>query len=234
MKKIILFFVIVLLLAVGTLTYLGLVPQLSKYVVKPKDLGITADPTFITTYEPKIHFRNELPSGVVPTGREGVFSGTTKVDEKLTSVEASSILSEWKHRSPSLPIRDVQVRFNPDGSSEISGILEIDTAVSLAKNLGYSDEDIDTAKSYAKYVSGDLPFYVKGTAGVKNNQVTISPSSFELGRVGIPSSITGPAAKAVEDVIERRLRQVGGIDIQSIEIDSGSLHFAGTIPSAIK
>jgi hypothetical protein len=234
MKKLLIFILLLVLIPVGVLAYLGLVPGISKYIAKPVDLGIKVDPTYTNTLEQKINFKNELPGGVVPAGREGIFSGSIKVDELVTSAAATSILAHWKSRSPSLPIRDVQVRFNQDGTAEVSGILEIATAISVAKTLGYSDSDIEKGKSYAQYVSGDLPFYVKGVAGATNNQITINPSDFQLGKVKVPESITTPAAKVVEDVIERRIKQVGGIDLQSIKMGSGSLQFTGTVPSSIK
>ena len=234
MKKLFIFILLLALIPVGILSYLGFVPGVSKYVSKPVDLGVKVDPAYTSSLEQKINFKNELPGGVVPVGRDGVFSGSIKVDEQVSSVQATSILAQWKHRSPSLPIRDVQVRFNQDGTAEVSGILEINTAISVAKTLGYSDSDIEKGKSYAKYVSGDLPFYVKGVAGATSNQISINPSEFQLGKVTVPESITTPAAKVVEDVIERRIKQVGGIDLQSIKIGSGSLQYVGTVPSSIK
>lgn len=234
MKKFAILILALILILLAGMTYLGFVPGISKYLVKPVDLGVRIDPTYTKSLEQKINFTNDLPGGVVPSGREGIFSGSLKVDEQVTSVAATSILAEWKHRSPSLPIRDVQVRFNQDGTAEVSGVLEIGTAISVAKTLGYSDADIEKGKSYAKYVSGDLPFYVKGVAGATANQISISPSSFQLGKVEVPDSIASPAARVVEDVIERRIKQVGGINLDSIKMESGTLHFVGTVPSSIK
>ncbi|MEI8232944.1 MAG: hypothetical protein WCG44_04355, partial [bacterium] len=225
MKKFLFFILLLILIPVAGLAYLGFVPGVSKYIAKPVDLGVKVDPSYTDSLEQKINFKNELPGGVVPVGREGVFSGSIKVDEQVSSVAATSILAQWKRRSPSLPVRDVQVRFNDDGTAEVSGVLEIATAISVAKTLGYSDADIEKGKSYAKYVSGDLPFYVKGTTGATNNQISISPSDFQLGKVSVPESITTPAARVVEDVIERRIKQVGGINLESIKLGSGSLQF---------
>lgn len=234
MKKLIAFLFILLIIPLALLAYLGFVPGVSKYLTKPLDLGIKADPLYTPELEQRLNFKNELPGGIVPSGREGVFSGQIQVDEKVTSVAATSILEHWKKRSPSLPIRDVQVRFNQDGTAEASGILEIATAVTIAKALGYSDQDIESGKSYAKYVSGDLPFYVKGTAGVTNNQVSLALSNFQLGKVTVPEKITTPASRVVEDVIERRLKQVPNIDLASVRLNADTLQFTGKVPATIK
>lgn len=234
MKKLFIFLLLLILIPVGILAYLGFVPGVSKYIAKPVDLGIKNDPSLVTAFEQKYAMKNEVPGGVVPIGRQAEFSGSTKLDVKMSSAEITSVLAYWKHRSPSLPIRDVQVRFNQDGTGEISGIIEISTAISIAKTLGYSDSDIEKGKSYAKYVSGDLPFYVKGVGGVTSNQITINPSTFQLGKVSVPESITTPAARVVEDVIERRLKQVGGVNIQSADFKDGSFHLVGTVPDTVK
>lgn len=234
MKKIFFFLLLLIMIPVGVLAYLGFVPGLSKYTSKPIDLGVQSDPTYTPALEQKINFKNELPGGVVPAGKEGIFSGSVQVDETVTSVAATSILAHWKKRSPSLPIRDVQVRFNQDGTAEVSGILEVTTAISLAKTLGYNDQDIEKGKSYIKYISGDLPFYVKGTTGATNNQISINPSEFKLGKVTVPENITTPAARVVEDVIERRIKQVGGINLQSVKQEADTLKFTATVPSSIK
>lgn len=220
MKKLLLFLLILLLIPVGVLTYLGLVPSLSPYVTKPIDLGIKTDKSLVSAFESKYGEQN-------PTGK-------VKLDVNLTSEEITSIFAVWEDRDVYFPLKNVQVRFNADGTGEASGYLKIGTAISLAKNLGYSDQDIEKGKEYIKYVSGDLPFYVKGKGGMTSNQLSINPSTFRIGRVTVPDSITSPAAKAVGDMIQRRIKQIGGADIQSANFKSGSFHLLGTVPATIK
>jgi len=104
----------------------------------------------------------------------------------------------------------------------------------LAKNLGYSDSDIEQGKQYVQYVAGDLPFYVKGTGGMTNNTLSINPSTFQIGRVTVPESITKPVAVAVGDMIERRISQIGGANIQEASFKSGSFRLVGSVPETIK
>ncbi len=220
MKKLLLFLLILILIPVGVLTYLGLVPSLSSYVTKPIDLGIKTDKSLVSSFESKYGEQNA--------------TSKVKLDVNLTSEEITSIFAVWEDRDVYFPLKNVQVRFNQDGTGEASGYLKIGTAISLAKNLGYSDQDIEKGKEYIKYVSGDLPFYVKGTGGMTSNQLSINPSTFQLGRVTVPDSITSPAAKAVGDMINRRIKQIGGADIQDASFKNGSFHLSGTVPSTIK
>lgn len=234
MKKFFIFlgvlFLLIIITIIGGLAYIGLVPGLAK----PVDLGAKNDPALVAAFESAHAMKNEIPGGVVPAGRQAEFSGSVKLDTNMTSDEITSVLAYWKKRSPSLPIRDVQVRFNPDGTGEISGILEIKTAVGIAKRLGYSDDEIGKGKDYIKYAFGDLPFYVKGTGSITNNLITLNPTDFKLGRASVPQSITKQAAGVVGDAIERRIKQVGGVDIQSMDFSKGVLHLVGTLPDTVK
>ena len=230
MKKILIFLGVLALLVIGVLAYIGFFPGL----VKSIDLGSKNDPALVSAFEAAHEMKNEVPGGVVPAGRQAEFSGQVALDANLSGNEVTSVLAYWKKRSPNLPIRDVQVRFNSDGTGEASGILEIKTAINIAKFLGYNDEQIATGEKYIKYVAGDVPFYVKGTGGVTNNQVTISPTDFKLGRVEVPKEITTQAAGVVSDAIERRLGQVSGIDVKSLDFSKGSLHIEGTVPDTVK
>ena len=137
-------------------------------------------------------------------------------------------------RNKYFPLYNVQVRFNPDGTGEASGFLKIATGITFAKNLGYSNSEIDKGKEYIKYVSGDLPFYVKGTGGMANNILSVNPSTLQIGRVTVPEAITKLVAGALGDMIERRIAQIGGADIKDANFKNGVFHLDGTVPETIK
>jgi hypothetical protein len=220
MKKLLIGLVVLIILAIAGLSYLGFMPFLSGFIAKQVDLGVKADPALVTAFESKYG----QPNG----------SGKIDVNVDLSAAEVTSIFAVWEERDKYFPLHNVQVRFNPDGTGEASGFLNISTAVSLAKNLGYSDSDIEKGKQYVRYVAGDLPFYVKGTAGMINNTLSINPSTFQIGRVTVPESITNPVAVAVGDMIKRRISRIGGANIQEASFKSGSLHLVGSVPDAIK
>ncbi|QQG41297.1 MAG: hypothetical protein HYV90_03945 [Candidatus Woesebacteria bacterium] len=220
LKKLLVGLVILLVIIVAILSYIGVMPVFSKYLAKPIDLGVKADPALVTAFESKF-----APTAV---------DGKVNLDVNLSSAEVTSIFAVWETRDKNFPLHNVQVRFNSDGTGEASGFLKVATAISLAKNLGYSDSDIETGKKYVQFVSGDLPFYVKGTGGMTNNVLSINPTTFQLGRAGVPESITNLAANAVGDMIERRINQIGGADIQEANFKSGSFRLVGSVPETIK
>ena len=220
MKKFFIGLLIIVLLVVAGLSYIGIMPVLSGYIAKQVDLGVKVNPSFVSVFESKY----------------GTSSATGKVDLNvdLTSADVTSIFAAWEARDKYYPLHNVQIRFNSDGTGEASGFLKVATAIALAKNLGYSDADIETGKKYVQFVAGDLPFYVKGTGGMTNNVLTMDPTTFQLGRVTIPQSITKPIANAVGDMIERRLNQIGGANIQDANFKSGTFHLVGSVPETIK
>lgn len=234
MKKLLLVLLVLVVGIGGFLTWLGVVPVLSPLIVKAKDLEVTADPALVAAFDAKFGMKNELPQGKVPSDREPEYAGSVELDTTLTSAEVTSVLDYWRNQYEKTPIRDVQVRFNPDGTGEISGILEVGTAIAMAKQLGFSDTDIEKGKTYVQFVAGDLPFYAKGIAGVENNSVSISADTLQIGRVTVPSGFVEPVAEVVEDTIERRIRQVDGLIVRSASIESGSFHVDATAPDTIK
>jgi hypothetical protein len=195
-------------------------PVFSNYISKQVDLGAKVDHSFVENFESQYG----VPSS----------DGKVNLNVNLSANNITSIFSKWEERDQYFPLHNVQVRFNADGTGEASGFLKISTAISLAKNLGYSDTDIEKGKKYIQYVAGDLPFYVKGTGGMNSNVLSINPTTFQIGRVTVPESITKLAAGAVEDMVIRRINQIGGADIKEANFKSGSFHLEGTVPATIK
>lgn len=221
---------IIILLIIGVLLYVGIIPG----VAKPVDLGSKNDPALFAAFNTVHGMKTEIPNGVVPESRLAEFSGQTILNTDISADEITSILAAWKARSPKLPVRNVQVRFNNDGTGEISGILEVKTAINIAKTLGYNDNDIEEGKKYIKYSTSDIPFYAKGTGGVINNNVSLNPSNFKIGNINVPTEITEKVAPIVSDAIEKRINQVGTIQVRSIDFSKGKLHFDGTIPDTVR
>ena len=220
MNKFLLGVLVTIIAIVGGLSYLGVMPVLSGYFAKQVYLGAKVDPQFVDAFKSKY----ETPDA----------EGKIRLDANLTGDNVTSIFARWEEKDKFFPLHSVQIRFNPDGTGEASGFLRIATAISLAKNLGYSDADIEVGKKYVQYVAGDLPFYVKGTGDMINNVLSINPTTFQIGRVTVPDSITNLAAGAVEDMALRRINQIGGADIKEASFKDGKLKFVGTIPANIK
>jgi len=220
MKKIFLGLLVVVALVVLGLSYVGIVPILSKPFNKPKDLGVKVDKNLVYDFEKKYGYEDG--------------SGKVSLDVELSSEEISSVFAVWEERDVNFPLKDVQVKFYPDGSAEASGILKLPVAVVLAKQLGYSESEIEQGKQYVEFVNGDLPFYLKGNGGMTNNEIRMNPTAFQIGKITVPDTIISPLKSLVTDMINRRIDQIGGVDVREASFTTGAFKLVGTVPSTIK
>jgi len=81
----------------------------------------------------------------------------------------------------------VQIKFNADGTGEISGVLVKSKVPGYAAAIGIPSQAVDFVM---KYLPSDPVFYVKMNAALTNNKVsTFEPLAFEIGRVPMPLSM---------------------------------------------
>lgn len=231
-KLLIVLFGIVVLVFVG-FVYLGVVPVISPLFARPMDLGVKKDPLLVESLDQSLGLSNQVQNRESKTLADIKYSGAKEVEVVLDSDQISSIIEAWTNY-PNSPVSDIQVRVNADGSAEIAGMLKISAAASLAKQLGYSDQEIESARSWAKFVANDIPFYAKASGGVTNNQVEINPAQLKLGQINVPSSILEPASAALADVIERRIAQVPQASVEEVSLANSQVRFVGTVPEVVE
>lgn len=148
----------------------------------PRDLGIKY------TQEDHISGRNksqiayeELPANTAPADSWQTY-GTREVIAEFSSREITAIMNG----KPGIyfPYKNVQVKFNADGSGEISGQLIKSKIPIYAATFDAPKAAVDLVM---KFLPEDPVFYVKGRASLINNKIAIfEPMKFEIGRVPIP------------------------------------------------
>ncbi len=187
-KKLLLTIIIILILVpVISLGMLGFVPGLSSILGtdKPRDLKIRYTQANLQSIRSKSQVQYiTLPDNSSPLMTRQ-FSGKRGVTASFSSEEITATLNNqpWKY----WPYQNVQVKFNADGSGEISGILIKNKVPGYASAIGIPAEAIDFAM---KYLPSNPVFYVKGKAALANNKVTLfEPEKFEIGRISIPVGI---------------------------------------------
>jgi hypothetical protein len=175
---------LVIILIIGVLGYLGLVPGLSSLFGsdKPRNLGIVYSEADKTSARGKSQIEyGELPSNVSPE-LSLVRTGSRTVKTEFTSQEITALMNNrpWKY----WPYSNVQVKFNGDGSAEISGVFLKDKLEGYGAYIGAPKEAIAFA---AKYLPANPVFYVKMKAALADNKVSVfEPTAFELGRMPMP------------------------------------------------
>lgn len=234
MKKLLVLLIVILggLVLVGG--YMGIVPGLSKIMAKQVDLGVEPDLTQVTSMASELgmEYKVDYEASSLPTAEK--YSGQVEVDRTVTGQEATSIFKSWEYELADTPIKNVQVRFVGGGRVEISGIFKLSEAIMMGRRLGYSDSQIEEAKQYAGIMNQEIPFYTLGTGGASNNSVRVNPETLKAGNVTVPSGITQLVAGAVENAIERRLAQIDGLEVESLEIEDAGARFVGQLPQKVE
>jgi hypothetical protein len=175
----------------------------------------------------------DLPANT-PPDQSLSFSGTQSANFNITQAEATALLNDnpW----PYFAIKDCQVRFNDDGTGEMSGILLIDKMHDYAIGRGYSDADYSNVLKYVStyaVIQKEIPFYVKGTGSVVNGVITFDISKLEVGRLSIPVSQVNDHKSALIEAAEKAMTLVPGFSVKNFSIEGGQMHFDGTLPKTI-
>jgi hypothetical protein len=168
------------------LGYMGYIPAIAKLLGtnKPKDLGIR----FTEQDHIDARAKGKVEWSTLPATSSDELSiqrfGKHDVDIELTSSQASSLMNNrpWKY----WPYQNIQVKFNADGSAEVSGGLNKTVVPSYAAAIGIPKVAIEFAM---KLLPPSPVFYLKMRTSLKDNHVAIfEPQSFELNRIPMPIS----------------------------------------------
>lgn len=183
------FFLAILLLIISpilVLGYFGFIPGVSNLFGsnKPRDLKVrySEENRLAARAKSKIEY-GELPADTLDSVSL-VRTGSRSVKFEMTSSEATSLMNNrpWKY----FPYSNVQVKFNGDGSAEVSGIILKDRMPGYGAFIGLPKEALDFAM---KFLPVNPVFYLKMKASLVNNQVAIfEPQAFEIGRIPLPVS----------------------------------------------
>lgn len=226
---------ILILIPLLILTYLGLVPGLSSVFGfnKPKDLGVRYTAADYASYQNKtgkryLDFAN-APDNLNKPGKKIVFADPKQVDVNLTQEEITATINSvgWAW----MPIKNAQVRFS-DGAVGVSGNINagsIPNFINFIGGVGYPQSSVDKAVSWAK-LFGSPPVYVKGSASVTNNVLSLQISEAQVGRFNVPISI---AQKAIKTGTLNIQNKSAGYDTQKVSFQNGVLHYVGTSPTTI-
>lgn len=183
--------VLLLLLVVGVplilLSFLGIIPGTSSLfgADQPRDLGIKYTAADLGA----IRAKSGIQYLVLPTGSDSSktreFAGARAVKAEFNSAEITATLNNQPWRD--WPYREVQVKFNADGSGEISGVLLKEKLTGYAAAIGLPPEALDLA---LKVLPAKTAFYVKMKASLADNKVALfEPEALVIGRVPLPLSL---------------------------------------------
>lgn len=225
------FFLLLILLIVGGLTYLGFMPVLSPLLGadKPKDLGITFTQADFDT----VVAREGLTYKALPTETDlmqsAQYEGSHEVNLVYTSTDLTAKInaSNWKFN----PFTNVQIRINPDGTTEISGNVSLAKLWDYATTVGVSASDIEKAKQALVTIPSQPAFYAKGTVEASENKIShLNLDSLSIGRLSVPQSIIQPNQHYLTEMANKEMNSIPGFYAKSVKAENGEIKFEGSLP----
>ncbi len=196
--------VVVIVLGIGTtVAALGVwtVPVLSGVLGTDEPIDLGV----VSSPEALASLEQNVPleiSGQEVASVDQMFSGEVAVDTQMTSEEITSFLQRFAGNNP--VVSNVQVKMI-EGGLEISGNLH-------------------------EYVHA--PAYVKVLVDQTGpNSVNLTLVDAKLGRISIPGQYRDKVEAAAEDLINRRMAEVPGFSMDTLEYHDGYSDFVGTLPA---
>lgn len=221
MKKLLVLFLILLVLAVGAIFYL----------LRPKTLGVTYTPQDLESINKKLGVAFETLPTDAPKEKTLVFTGSHKVDTLLSSEELTAVADKRHEQFPLFPFRNVQIRVNPDGSVEGSGTINYKDALNYLVALGVSPSDVARGAEKFKIPNTNIPVYLKVTGSIVNNESTISVSSAKAAGISVPENLLNEYAPALNVFIESILKERSpNYNIESLKVVGNKIQFKGSSP----
>lgn len=201
----------VIVLALGSM---GFVPGVSDLMGtnQPRDLGVSYSQIDYASGLAKVPGASVNNPEFLCLACSYTSTGSVQVNTSFTQEEFTAMMNARNNEVG--PLKEVQVKFNSDGTMEATGM--IDT------------KGIDGVPE----ING--PIYAKGKINkTSSREVTVDLESAEFGRIGVPSDQLPEAEKAVNDAIKQAFTNNPGLSVESIQIVDGAINFQGTLPKDV-
>lgn len=226
------FVFLVIVGAVLILGYFGFIPVVSSLMGadKPKDLGVRYTKEQYNTYIQKTKAEVVYVKGPISPDKSLVYSGKKNLTQSFTQEEISSRLnySRWKY----MPVGNIQIRINSDGSVEFSGNVLMDRLPGFIQREGmgqYSMADVEKGLTYIKLLKVNPPLYVKFNGTVASNNLALSVQKITVGKFNVPLDVVHANETAVS-VYSSIASRVTGFYAKSVSFSNGQMSFDGTAP----
>jgi hypothetical protein len=151
----------------------------------------------------------------------------SKVDLNSSEVTAYLNASKWVYA----PASKVQVKINPDGTGEISGLLNIRNLIAY---VSLTTPNSDIQKAIDQYhIPNTTTFYAAGTVDVINNKVNLNIKSLEIARIPVPAKYLGENLTAVNNYATDRLNSIPNLMVRNLTLSNSQVHLDATVPAKV-
>lgn len=225
--------IIIVLVIVLVAGYYGFVPGLSSVMGadKPKDLGVKYTKAHYDQFSIKLNGDIVPVTTSVNPAESITYSGKIDVNKDFSQEEISSRLnySRWKY----MPIKNVQVRINTDGSLEFSANIVMDRVAGFIEREGmgkWSMEDVSKGMNFIKLVKVNPPIYAKLKTNVSNNQPSGNIEAITVGKFNVPLDTVNANETAIS-LFRAITSKASSFYAKSVTFSEGKMYFEGTLPA---
>lgn len=227
------FLIILIVLVAGAAGVYFLLPGLSK----PIDLGVRSSREAYERAVSKLGFtKDEAPRSGEASDYTTVYTGIHDADISMTSEEVTSFLSE--NRPPYYAVKNVQIRFNEDGTVEASGTLDTSYVFDTLLSGQYSREDAQSALPMLGLIPDNVNIYIKLAGGIDDNHVTgLDVDAVSVMGIPIPVDLISSNESFIVSIIDDNIARQNaraGTNIAHLGISGGQVDFQGTLPSSVE
>jgi nitrate reductase NapE component len=228
----------IFILVILVIGWFGFIPGLSDLMGanKPRDLGVKYTTADYESYKKKAAASfldiSSAPDKPGAPGEKLLFEGPVTTDNlQLTQEEITATVNEigWVW----MPISNAQIRISQN-TVEVSGNLNLkymNEFVDFIGGVGYSKSDVATAVSWAQKFTSHPPIYLKASASVQDDQLSLDVKDISVGRLGVPVDI---AEKVLFNGTSNAIYKTDNLEARSATLENdGQLKFSGIYPSIV-
>ncbi len=201
-------FILVALIVVAS-TGLIRIPILSSLLGADRapDLGVKTDPVLFERMLNREGITLTDPHENYCLDCEITYSNPGPMDIYVSSAELSSYLQATNNEKG--PLKDIQVKLGSNNEAELGAYVDL------------KDRGVNFAG----------PVYAKGTIEKGGSTtIRINVEKAKIGLVPVPERYVDQGENELEDIINDQLAKMPGLDIETLDIDDGVLHFKGDFP----
>jgi len=175
-----------------------------------KDLGVEVDPVLFDQMVEENGITLKSPVSEYQLTSNIQYSDPAPLDITLSSSQLSSYLQATNNEGA---IKQIQVKLGDDNEAEMSAYVDL-------KDYGYDFKG---------------PVYVSGRFEKSSDStVSIDIDEAKVGMLPMPDGSVDKGEQAFEALINSNLAKMPGLNIETLEIQDGQLHFDGEFPKTME
>lgn len=175
-----------------------------------KDLGVEVDPVLFDQMVEENGINLKSPVSEYQLTSNIQYSEPAPLDITLSSSQLSSYLQATNNEGA---IKQIQVKLGDDNEAEMSAYVDL-------KDYGYDFKG---------------PVYVSGRFEKSSDStVSIDIDEAKVGMLPMPEGSADKGEQAFEALINSNLAKMPGLNIETLEIQDGQLHFDGEFPKTME